>query len=176
MATLAMAGLVGYLALLFLDWGILSAVWEADNRQECLAKIPKGACWAGVIAWYNRCLYGRYPDAEIWRIKLALVILLIWMAPLWLAGVRAKTRIAANVVFLYPFWAMTLFLSGERTLISQGIMVAAMGAFAVTVAHVGFCLTRGAGLWDSFTATMTCARMPGRAPAFLLAMLLMLLH
>ena len=98
------------------------------------------------------------------------------MAPLWLAGVRAKIRIAAGVVLLYPFWAVTLFLGGERGLISQGIMVAAMRAFALTTAYVGFCLMRGAGLWDSFTATMTCARMPGRAPAFLLAMLLMLLH
>ena len=119
LVTLAMMGLVGYLALLFLDWGILSAVWRADNRRECLAKSPKGACWAGVIAWYNRFLYGRYPDAEIWRINLALVILLIWMAPLWLAGVRAKIGIAAGVVLLYPFWAVMLFLSGERGLVHR---------------------------------------------------------
>lgn len=108
------------------------------------------------------------------------MILLIWMAPLWLAGVRAKIGIAAGVVLLYPFWAVTLFLGGDRGLISQGIMVTAMGAFALTVVHVGFCLIRGAGLWDSFTATMTRARVSRRAPAFaaafLVAMLLMVLH
>ena len=65
-----------------------------------------------MIAWYNRFLYGRHLDAEIWRINLALVIFLIWMAPLWLAGVCAKIGIAAGVVLLYPFWAVALFLGG----------------------------------------------------------------
>ena len=51
MATLAMSRLVGYLALWFLNWSILSAVWEADNRRECLAKSVGGARWAGVFAW-----------------------------------------------------------------------------------------------------------------------------
>jgi general L-amino acid transport system permease protein len=173
--TLTMTGVVGCFALLFLDWAILSAVWEADNRRECLTQSPNGACWAGVIAWHNRFLYGRYPDAEIWRINLALVIFLIWMAPLWLAGVRAKIGIAAGVMLLYPFWAVALFLGGERGLISHAMMVTAMGAFALTITHVGLCLVRGAGVWDSFTAVMARARMTGRTSLFAAVLLVVLL-
>jgi len=54
-----------------------------------------------VIAWGNRFIYGRYPDAEIWRINVALAILLAWMAPLWLRRVRAKIAVAAGIVLLF---------------------------------------------------------------------------
>lgn len=149
--TIAVASLIVYLAALFFDWGIASAVWEAENRRECISKSPNGACWAGVIAWSNRFIYGRYPDAEIWRINLALGIFLAWMAPLWIDRVRAKLGIAAGIVLLYPFWAVTLFLGGERGPVSHFMMSATMAAFAVTGLHVVCCLFTGGGVWRSFT-------------------------
>jgi general L-amino acid transport system permease protein len=152
LATRCIAGLLVYLAWIFFDWGIASAVWEADNRRECIAKSPHGACWAGVIAWGNRFIYGRYPDAEIWRINVALAILLAWMAPLWLRRVRAKIAVAAGIVLLYPFWAVTLFLGGERGLFSEITMVFAMAGFIVTMAHVLCCLVLDRGLWTCFLA------------------------
>jgi general L-amino acid transport system permease protein len=151
LVTLAMAGMALYIAALFFDWAVMSAVWEAENRRECISQSPNGACWAGVIAWGNRFLYGRFPDAEIWRINLALVIFLTWMAPLWMSRVRAKIGIAAGIVLLYPFWAVTLFLGGERGPVSQFMMSAAMTGFALTVAHVLCCRLAGKGIWQSFT-------------------------
>lgn len=149
--TVLVAGLVFYLAMLFFDWGIVSAVWEAENRRECLARSPNGACWAGVITWFNRFIYGRYPDAEIWRINLALMIFIAWMAPLWIGRVRAKPGIAAGVVLLYPFWAVALFLGGERGAVSQFMMSAAMTGFAVTMAHVTCCILSTGGIWRTFS-------------------------
>jgi general L-amino acid transport system permease protein len=149
--TVAMAGVVIYTVALFYDWAIASAVWEAENRRECIAQSPNGACWAGVIAWGNRFLYGRYPDAEIWRINLALVIFLAWLTPLWIGRVRAKMGIAAGIVLLYPFWAVTLFLGGDRGPVSHLMMSAAMAAFSVTIAHVLCCLFSDSGVWKTFS-------------------------
>ncbi|MBT6139953.1 MAG: amino acid ABC transporter permease, partial [Rhodospirillaceae bacterium] len=42
-------------------WGIGEAVWEAASRRECLDRSPGGACWAGVLDWSTRFIYGRYP-------------------------------------------------------------------------------------------------------------------
>ena len=162
LVTVCGAGLVLYLAWIFFDWAIVSAVWEADNRRECLAKSPNGACWAGVIAWGNRFIYGRYPDAEIWRINVALVILLAWMAPLWMPRVRAKIMVAAGVALLYPFWALTLFLGGERGDFSTVMMVIAMAGFVLTMTHVLCCLALNFGLWNGFTRVVGLLGVPGR--------------
>jgi general L-amino acid transport system permease protein len=143
--TVLLAGLAAYLAWMFYDWAIASAVWEADNRRECIAKSPHGACWAGVIAWGNRFLYGRYPDEEIWRINLALVILLAWMAPLWMDRVRGRIAIAGAIVLLYPFWAVSLFLGGERGLFAEIMTAAAITGFALSGVQVICCLLTGEG-------------------------------
>ena len=65
-----------YTAVSYLwEWGVSNAVWEAANRRECLNQNPDGACWAGVGAWFNSYMYGRFPDEEQWRINGAFLIL-----------------------------------------------------------------------------------------------------
>ena len=47
----------GYLIFITLaalyQWGIADAVWEAESRRQCLDTSPHGACWAGIIVWFN---------------------------------------------------------------------------------------------------------------------------
>ena len=83
-------------------WGITDGVWIADTRRECFDTSLNGACWAGIIAWFDGIFYGRYPRDELWRINLGGIILFIWMAPLWLPRVQGKILIALSTVALIP--------------------------------------------------------------------------
>ena len=100
-------------------WGIADAVWIAETRRECFAINVDGACWAGILHWMDGILYGRYPRDEIWRINLAALLLVLWMAPLWLPRVQAKILIAFSAVTFYPFLAGYLFAGGETGLFMQ---------------------------------------------------------
>ncbi|MBT5267597.1 MAG: amino acid ABC transporter permease [Rhodospirillaceae bacterium] len=124
-------------------WGIGEAVWEAASRRECLDRSPGGACWAGVLDWSTRFIYGRYPDAEIWRVDLGFAIFLAWMVPLWLPRVTSKAVIGFSVALIYPFLATYLFLGGERGLFSQIMVAAGIMTFAAVELHVLACLVTG---------------------------------
>ena len=89
----------------FYVWGVADAVWVAKDRRECFDISIDGACWAGVIQWMNNFIYGRYPRGELWRVNLGGLMLVLWMAPLWLPRVRGKIFIGLSTVFLYPFLA-----------------------------------------------------------------------
>ena len=103
------------------SWAILNGVWEAKDRRECFAILGKdengipilGACWAGVRVWFNNIMFGRYKDGQ-WRVILGFLILIIWLIPLWVPGVKRKFLIAAGAIGLYPFLAAYLFLGGEN--------------------------------------------------------------
>ena len=66
-------------------WGITDATFVAQDRRECYDNSLTGACWAGVIDWLDNIFYGRYPRDQIWRNNLGAVLLILWMAPLWMA-------------------------------------------------------------------------------------------
>jgi general L-amino acid transport system permease protein len=107
-------------------WGVSDAVWVAENRRECFSISIDGACWAGVITWLDNIFYGRYPREELWRINLGVVLLFIWMAPLWLPRVKAKVFIGVTTVFLYPFLAGYLFAGGDKGIFMQVMISAAI--------------------------------------------------
>ncbi len=119
----------------FAVWGILDAVWIADNRRECFSINPNGACWAGIFAWIDNIFYGRYPREELWRINLGLFCLFIWMIPLWLPRVKAKISIGLTTVFLYPFLAGYLFSGGDKGIFMQIMLSAAIVCLAANTIH-----------------------------------------
>ncbi|MBL1435949.1 MAG: amino acid ABC transporter permease [Rhodobacteraceae bacterium] len=127
-------------------WGIVDATFIADNRRECYDNSLTGACWAGVIAWFDNIFYGRYPRDEIWRINFGLFLLVLWMAPLWMAKVRGKVLIGATVVGLYPFLAGYLFAGGDKGLFMQVMISAAIVAFAINMGNMLTGLFKNVGL------------------------------
>jgi general L-amino acid transport system permease protein len=116
-------------------WGITDAVWEAENRRECFDINIDGACWAGVIVWLDNFFYGRYPRVELWRVNLGGLMLVVWMAPLWLPRVKDKIFIGLTTVFLYPFLAGYLFAGGDRGLFIQVMITLAMVCLAGQTLH-----------------------------------------
>ena len=100
-------------------WGIADAVWIAETRRECFNISIDGACWAGVIAWMDNIFYGRYPKDELWRVNLGILLLVVWMLPLWLPRVKGKTLIGITLIVFYPFLANYFFLGGESGFLRQ---------------------------------------------------------
>jgi hypothetical protein len=64
-----------------INWALIDAVWEAENRRQCLDQVGRaGACWPGVAAWIPNLLYGLYPKDQVWRINLGGLVLLFGLA------------------------------------------------------------------------------------------------
>jgi general L-amino acid transport system permease protein len=130
----------------FFVWGIVDAVWIADSRRECFDINIGGACWAGVIAWFDNIIYGRYPREELWRLNLGLIVLALWMAPMWLPRVKAKILIGLSAAFLYPFLAGYLFAGGEKGIFMQVMVTAAILCLTLNTVHSIIGMLGGGGL------------------------------
>jgi general L-amino acid transport system permease protein len=141
--------LLGYIALVFYDWAFVRAVMEASSRKECRLDDGWGTCWAGVEFWFPRFIYGRYPDAEIWRVDITALMLVAWMAPLWIPRVTAKIMVALSAVLVFPFFAGYMFLGGERNWFMAIMVVISLTWFIGTMLHVASCVVtdKGLGSW-----------------------------
>ncbi|MGB3810779.1 MAG: amino acid ABC transporter permease [Parvibaculum sp.] len=94
------------------DWAILSAVWTGDSREVCLGE-GKGACWPFVSANIGQFIYGRYPEAEIWRVNLAFALGAAGLAPLLIPAIPAKRWNVIYLLIVYPLVAFVLLI-GDR--------------------------------------------------------------
>jgi general L-amino acid transport system permease protein len=141
--------LIGYLFLAFYDWAFVRAVMEASSRKECRLGDGWGTCWAGVEFWFTRFIYGRYPDAEVWRVDIAALVFVAWMAPLWIPRVTAKVMVGLSAVLVFPFLASYMFLGGERNWFMAIVVAISLAWFIGTMIHVASCVltNRGLGTW-----------------------------
>lgn len=55
-----------------LSWFFIDANFSGDSKDACTGS---GACWAYIKTWFNRFMYGMYPNAEQWRINLSFISL-----------------------------------------------------------------------------------------------------
>ncbi len=92
-----------------LRWAILDANFVGDTRDDC---VGGGACWVFVKARFGQFMYGFYPIDQRWRINLALVILIVGVAPLFVGRWRHKLAWAAAMLIGYPVVAFYLFRGG----------------------------------------------------------------
>jgi len=127
-------------------WGVTDAVWVADNRRECFDINIDGACWAGVIVWIDNFFYGRYPRVELWRVNLGGLMLVLWMAPLWLPRVKDKIFIGLTTVALYPFLAVYFFAGGDKGIFLQVMITAAIVCLIGQTVHSIIGVMSGRGL------------------------------
>ena len=92
------------------DWALLSAVFTGADGAAC--RVPDaGACWPFITHKMQLFLYGRYPDAELWRVHLTLALALGGLVPLLMPGVPHKRAFALYMLVLFPP-AAALLLSG----------------------------------------------------------------
>ncbi|WP_350334583.1 amino acid ABC transporter permease [Coralliovum pocilloporae] len=121
-----------------LNWGILNAVWSADDVEQCG---HGGACWSVIDARHRLILFGLYPYEEHWRSTLACLSIIAtvviscfpwtWttkrLSTIWIAGFAIYYLLMEGSLLGLPQvttdqWgglALTLFLFSSVVLIGM---------------------------------------------------------
>ncbi len=113
---IALTALASYLIYLtvppLLRWALLDATWSGDSREACQAN--SGACWVFIRVNFEQFMYGFYPEAQRWRVNIALLLLILGATPLFLPAVsnKFKVRWGLGLLVLYPLVAFVLFKGG----------------------------------------------------------------
>ena len=69
-ATALLGAAIAYAGFVFVEWGIVNAVWwlpQDAGSQACRAATGEGACWAVIAERFRFIVFGAYPFAEQWR-------------------------------------------------------------------------------------------------------------
>ena len=83
-----------------LNWFILDANFIGNSKDDCTGD---GACWVFIKVWFNRFMYGLYPDAEQWRINTAFLILFTIVGISFFVSAKLKKYFILFLIFVYPF-------------------------------------------------------------------------
>ena len=120
----------------FVDWALVRAVFSGEDGRAC-ARDGSGACWPFITAKMGLFLYGRYPDAERWRVNLTYVLALAGLVPLMIPRVPGKLPLALYVLVAFPMLAFVLLNGGVLGL--TAVKTSNWGGLLVTlvVASVG---------------------------------------
>ncbi|MES0812942.1 MULTISPECIES: amino acid ABC transporter permease [unclassified Roseibium] len=143
--TLAFAALVIWIVWNLFDWGVLNAVFSAENRDLC-AHGSGGACWAVIDARWRLILFGLYPFEEQWRSAIACAVMVLvaglscapffWsarrLAGLWLSGFAIFYVLMRGGVFgLTPVFeqrwgglSLTIFIFASVSLLGMPLAIA----------------------------------------------------
>ncbi len=88
-----------------IEFAIINATWTGTGREDCLA--DHGACWAYVKAYFGQFIYGRYPDAERWRVDLVFLLGIVGLVPMLIPSIPFKRE---NVIFLLGLFPVAAFI------------------------------------------------------------------
>ncbi|WP_436641165.1 amino acid ABC transporter permease [Microbaculum sp. FT89] len=115
-----------------IEFALVNAVWTGENREACLAppdsNVHMGACWAYVKAYLPQFIYGRYPDAERWRVNLVFFLFAIGLVPMLVPRAPFKR---ANIIYMlgaFPVIAFILLTGGDFDL-SGFVLSGSTGSF-----------------------------------------------
>lgn len=139
LASLVALTLLGLVAYAFVDWAILRAVFVGSDGSAC--RIPNaGACWPFITHKLDLFLHGRYPEAELWRVKLTYLLALAGLVPLMIPRVPYKLPLALYLLTAFPVAAFLLLYGGAFGLSVVGtelwggllltLVIASVGIFA----------------------------------------------
>jgi len=112
--TLAMIALILAIVPPLIRWALIDAVWTGDNREACLPKDGQavGACWAWVNAKFGQFIYGRYPQAERWRVDIVFVMFAVGLFMLAVDKMPFKKQTAVLMFTAFPLLSYWLLLGG----------------------------------------------------------------
>lgn len=110
-----------------LDWFILEANFVGNSKDDCTGD---GACWVFIKVWFNRFMYGLYPDTEQWRINTAFLILFAIVGTSFFVSEKLKKYFVLFLVFVFPFLGIKLISGGSFGL--EYVESAAWGGLSLT--------------------------------------------
>jgi general L-amino acid transport system permease protein len=92
-------------------WAFVHATFEGDDGAACTRE-NAGACWPFVSAWFGQFMYGRYPDAERWRVNLTYALAVAGLVPLMVPRIPGKLWSSIYVLGVFPILAIILLSGG----------------------------------------------------------------
>jgi general L-amino acid transport system permease protein len=110
-----------------LNWFVLDANFVGNSKEDCTGD---GACWVFIKVWFNRFMYGLYPDAEQWRINTAFLILFTIVGISFFVSEKLKKYFILFLIFVFPFLGIKLISGGSFGL--EYVESAAWGGLSLT--------------------------------------------
>ena len=122
-----------------LRWVFLDATWSGESREACSAN--GGACWVFIRVHFDQFMYGFYPDEQRWRVNIAVVLLVLGAAPLFVRAVpdQLKMRLGLGLLVVYPLVAFVLFKGGMLGL--AAVDTSSWGGLLLTLVIAGVGMT-----------------------------------
>jgi general L-amino acid transport system permease protein len=94
-----------------LDWAVFSAIWTGQDGTAC--RVPDaGACWPFVGAKFGQFMFGRYPDAERWRVYLFFILGIAGLVPMAIPRVPHKGLNLFYLMVIFPIASAILLIGG----------------------------------------------------------------
>jgi len=118
-----------------LNWVFFDANFLGNTKEDCTGD---GACWVFVRVWFNRFMYGMYPDAEQWRINISFLFLLGSIGSIFILPQKFKKYIIIFLLFVFPVIALNLISGGIFGL--KWIETGAWGGLSLTFIVSAFAL------------------------------------
>ena len=88
-----------------LNWFILDANFVGESKEACTGG---GACWVYIKVWFNRFIYGMYPNAEQWRVNATFIIVLGLMGLGYFFPLKYKKYLTFYYVIFLPIISFLL--------------------------------------------------------------------
>ena len=118
-----------------LNWTFFDANFLGNTKEDCTGD---GACWVFVKVWFNRFMYGMYPNAEQWRINISFLILFGSIISIFILPQNFKKYIILFLLFIFPIIALNLISGGIFNL--KWIETGAWGGLSLTFIVSAFAL------------------------------------
>jgi len=88
-----------------LNWLIFDATIVGDTKEACTGG---GACWVYIKVWFNRFMYGMYPNAEQWRVNVTFIAVLVFIAAGFFVPTRLRNYLSLYYTILLPIISFIL--------------------------------------------------------------------
>ena len=118
-----------------LNWTFFDANFLGNSKEDCTGD---GACWVFVKVWFNRFMYGMYPNAEQWRINISFLVLFGSIISIFILPQKFKKYIILFLLFIFPIIALNLISGGLFGL--KMIKTGAWGGLSLTFIVSAFAL------------------------------------
>ncbi len=100
LVTIAIVALLVRVVPGIINWMFISADWSGTSQAEC---VSGGACWVFINAWAQQFFYGSYPDGQLWRVNLSLILLFAVIMMSFTLPQRYRLRISIPLFLVLPF-------------------------------------------------------------------------
>ena len=118
-----------------LNWVFFDANFLGTSKEDCTGD---GACWVFVRVWFNRFMYGMYPDVEQWRINISFLVLFGSIGSIFILPNKFKKYIIIFLLFIFPVVALNLISGGILGL--KWVETGAWGGLSLTFIVSAFAL------------------------------------